>query len=200
VSEVLDQYESGPDATVRATEAALGRLDGARAAVLVEGVTDQVAVEHAAEARGQDLEADGVVVVPIGGAHAIGRVMAELAETDLVLSGLCDRREEPYFRRAFEGLPRHRYFVCDADLEDELLRAAGEELVMRTIIAERDAKRFATMRKQAAWADATFDAQVRRFLTAGAHRKHRYAAALVRALGPRRLPAPLIGALEHVRR
>ena len=40
---------------------------------LVEGISDQRALEALAARRGRDLEAEGVSVVPIGGAHAIGR-------------------------------------------------------------------------------------------------------------------------------
>ena len=43
-----------------------------RAVVLVEGISDQRAVVALATRRGRDLEAEGVSVVPIGGAHAIG--------------------------------------------------------------------------------------------------------------------------------
>ena len=41
------------------------------AVVLVEGLSDQAAVEALAERRGRDLDAEGVAVVPIGGAQAI---------------------------------------------------------------------------------------------------------------------------------
>ena len=44
-----------------------------RAVILVEGVSDQRAVEGVAELRGRDLAAEGVAVVPIGGAQASGR-------------------------------------------------------------------------------------------------------------------------------
>ena len=46
-----------------------------RAVILVEGVSDQRAVEAVAELRGRDLAAEGVAVVPIGGAQAIGRYL-----------------------------------------------------------------------------------------------------------------------------
>ena len=50
----------------------------ARAVVLVEGVSDQRALEALAERRGRDLGAEQVAIVPIGGAQAIGRVLREL--------------------------------------------------------------------------------------------------------------------------
>lgn len=204
-------YETGPDATVRATAAAWTRVDAARAVVLVEGVSDQIAVEAAAGVQGQDLTVDGVVVLPIGGAQAIGRSLVELrARTDgLVVGGLCDVGEEPYFRRAVTAagmgeatdrsrLERLGFYVCVDDLEDELLRAAGPDLVDEVMIAQGDRSSFATLQTQPPWRHAPYHAQARRFIAAGARRKHRYAAAIVRALGPDRVPAPLAGVLAHV--
>jgi hypothetical protein len=58
--------------------------------VLVEGVSDQVAVETLAGRRGRDLAAEGIVVVPVGGAHAIARYLRQsgLRESGLRESGL----------------------------------------------------------------------------------------------------------------
>lgn len=44
-----------------------------RAVILVEGISDRVAVETLAERRGRELATQGVSVVPMGGAEAIGR-------------------------------------------------------------------------------------------------------------------------------
>jgi predicted ATP-dependent endonuclease of OLD family len=43
--------------------------------VLVEGISDKVALEALATRRGRDLVAEDVAVVPIGGAQAIGRFL-----------------------------------------------------------------------------------------------------------------------------
>ena len=56
----------------------LGAGVGARAVVLVEGISDQVALETLAQRRGRDLAAEGVSVIPIGGAQAIGRFLTLL--------------------------------------------------------------------------------------------------------------------------
>jgi len=71
----LDGYVTGPAAATQATVRALAKVESAVAVVLVEGVSDQIALETAAAGRGRDLEAERVVVVPIGGAHAIGRFL-----------------------------------------------------------------------------------------------------------------------------
>src|SRR2546423_1807073 len=59
----------GPQATTRA----LARVADARAIVLVEGISDQIALETLAARRGRNLEGEGVLVVPIGGAQAVRR-------------------------------------------------------------------------------------------------------------------------------
>src|SRR5690242_13938677 len=88
----------------------MGRLphlsvdDHVRAVVLVEGVSDQAAVEALAARRGRDLTAEGVAVVPIGGAQAIGRFVERYGPSglDLQLAGLCDAAEQRNFQRALE--------------------------------------------------------------------------------------------------
>jgi hypothetical protein len=209
--DALAGYETGPGATVRAGAAAWAQIDNARAVVLVEGVSDQIAVEATAGVQGRDLPADGVVVLPIGGAQAIGNALEQLRQRagGLVIGGLCDVAEEPYFRRAVTaaglgaavdrvGLARLGFFVCVEDLEDELIRAAGPDLIDRVMNEQGDRSSFATLQGQPWWRDAPYDAQVRRFIAAGARRKHRYAAALVQALGLDRAPAPLVDVLAHV--
>ena len=68
----------------------------ARAVVLVEGISDQIAVETLAERRGRNLEAEGISIVPIGGAQAIGNFLDRFGPKgyDLELAGLCDAGEE----------------------------------------------------------------------------------------------------------
>ena len=110
-----------------------------RTFVLVEGVTDELALRLAAGRSGRDLEAEGVSIVAINGAHAIGRHLRRLAaeEPGAELAGLYDEGEEEVIRVALEragfgpNLDRSRleevgFFACSADLEDELVRAAGE--------------------------------------------------------------------------
>src|SRR5258708_40258654 len=72
-SRLLDGYVHGPAAATEATARALAKVAAAEAVVLVEGISDQMAVEALAARRGRDLSAEHVVVLPIGGAHAITR-------------------------------------------------------------------------------------------------------------------------------
>lgn len=61
----------------------------------MEGVTDEIALTLAARRFGRDLSAEGVTVVPINGAHAIGRYLRRLAaeEPRARLAGLYDEGE-----------------------------------------------------------------------------------------------------------
>ena len=111
------------------------------AVVLVEGVSDQLAVEALAERRGRDLSAEGISVVPIGGAKNVGSFLERFGPPghDVRLAGLCDAAEEGDFRRGLEragfGADLTRadmetlgFYVCDADLEDELIRSLGRRI------------------------------------------------------------------------
>lgn len=190
---VLAGYVSGPAAPVEATARALAKAGTATALILVEGISDQIAVETAAHRRGRDLDAEHVTVVPIGGAHALGRVLGELDTR--VLAGLCDLREAGIFRR---GLGPARTHVCVDDLEDELIRAVGTDVFAALIDAQGDLGSFHALRNQPAWRDRSVDDQMRRFLTSGSRRKARYARLLVEAAVDRDvLPRPLDDLLSN---
>ena len=179
--------------------------------MLVEGVSDRVAVETLAERHGRDLAAEGISVMPIGGAQAIGRVLLELGPQgrNIRLAGLCAAGEERSFRRGLEraGLGSNLtrgdmealgFFVCVADLEDELIRALGAAAVEEVLEAQGDLRPFRTMQKQPQWNGRPTEDQLRRFLGSGARRKIRYARLLVDALDLVRMPQPLERVLAHV--
>ena len=179
--------------------------------MLVEGVSDQVALEALAERRGRDLEADGVSVMPIGGAQSIGRFLGKFGPRGLgaALAGLCDAAEEGEFRRALEhaglgsdltraDMERLGFYVCVADLEDELIRALGADSVEQVVDAEGDLGSFRTLQKQPAWQGRAREEQLRRFMGSGGSRKIRYARLLVNALDLSRVPRPLDLVLAHV--
>lgn len=182
-----------------------------RAVALVEGVTDMRALQAAAERSGRDLEAEGVAIVPIGGAQAIGRVLGAVAgrRRGLRLAGLCDAGEERHFRRALEraglgsdldrlGMERLGFYVCVENLEDELIRALGPAGVEEVVAAEGELRTFRTFQNQPAWRGQPVGAQLRRWLHASDRRASRYPPLLIEALDPERLPRPLAGVLAHV--
>jgi hypothetical protein len=201
----LEGYVSGPAAPIRATARALAKVDNAMAVVLVEGISDQIAVETAAAGRGRDLDAERIVIVPMGGAHAIGRFLTMLGPlgAGIRLAGLYDRHEEEIVRRgllaAEVGAPRTRtdmehlgFHVCVDDLEDELIRAVGPSGVEALFGSQGDLGSFRSLQSQPAWRGREPAAQMRRFLGSGSRRKLRYARLLVEAaVGRDALPRPL---------
>src|SRR5438874_12193215 len=154
-----------------------GSIPGVGTIVLVEGVTDELALTLSARRSGRDLEAEGVSIVPINGAHAISRFLRQLAaeEPEARLAGLYDEGEEDVIRVALEragygpNLDRSRlervgFFACVADLEDELIRAAGETNLARLIELEGDGQPWRTFRNQHAWQGRPVDQQFHRFI------------------------------------
>lgn len=110
----LEGYAHGPRAPIEARAAALAEARSARSIVLVEGVSDQIALETLARRHARDLASDGVVVVPIGGAHAVARDLVRFGPqgAGLAITGMCDAGEERFFRRGLAtagfGTPQSR--------------------------------------------------------------------------------------------
>ena len=160
------------------------------AVVLVEGITDRIALEAVAAKLGLDLA--GVEIVPIGGAQAVRRA-AEQYESERIV-GLCDVREERWFRRVL-GDATH---VCVEDMEDELIRALGPAHVEEVISAQGELETFRHFQNQPAWRGRPVDLQLHRWLRSAHRRNKRYPPLLVAALEPSEIPAPLAGVLAAV--
>jgi hypothetical protein len=188
----------------------MGEAFVARAAVLVEGISDQLAIEALAERRGRDLYAEGISIVPMGGATNIGTFLDRFGPQgfDLRVAGLCDAAEEGEFRRGLEragfgsnldraDMERLGFYVCVIDLEDELIRSLGAASVERFIDAQGELGSFRTFQKQPGQQGRTKEAQLRRFIGTRGGRKIRYAPQLVHALDLTRVPRPLDGVLAH---
>jgi hypothetical protein len=182
-----------------------------RTIVLVEGVTDELALTLAAKRSGRDLNAEGVSVVPINGAHAMNRFLRQLAaeEPGARLAGLYDEGEEEIIRAALEragygaNLDRSQmegfgFFACISDLEDELIRAASDTNLSRLIELEGDAQSWHTFQNQEAWRGRPVDQQFRRFIRSVSERNSRYIRAIVETVDLSRLPRPLRLLLDYV--
>jgi hypothetical protein len=168
--------------------------------VLVEGTSDKIALETLAECRGRHLAAEVTSIVAMGGAQAIGGYLERFR--GLRLAGLCDAGEESEFQRGLEraglgtnldrsGMEELGFYVCDPDLEAELIRALGAERVLEVVEAHGDLPPFRTFQKQVEWQSRLVEDQLRRFLGSGGSRKTRYARFLVEALEPNQVPRPL---------
>lgn len=207
----LGGYESGHEAPIRATKLALAKADTADAIIIVEGISDQIAIETLASRRGRNLELDGVAVLPIGGAQAARRYLLELgpAGQGRTLVGCCDADGAESFRRglvaAQMGSPRSvtqlavlGFQVCVDDLEDELIRAVGTDGVEAVLESQGDLRPFRTMQRQPEWRDRETADQLHRFLRSGSRRSLRYARLLIDAADLDRIPGPLDAVLEAV--
>lgn len=179
--------------------------------LLVEGVSDRLALEALARRRGRDLEAGGVSIVALGGATNVGKYLEALGPhgTGVRLAGLCDAAEEGIFKSALEragvgssltsaGMERLGFFVCVDDLEDELIRSLGAAAVERVIDAQGELELFRTLQKQPQWRGRPPEEQMRRFFGTYRGRKIRSAAPLVEALDLDRVPRPLDAVLGFV--
>ncbi|MET1051208.1 MAG: TOPRIM nucleotidyl transferase/hydrolase domain-containing protein [Mycetocola sp.] len=195
-----------------ATPAAVAELaPSVSTVVLVEGDSDLVAIETLARTRGRSLADERIAIVPLGGAMNIRTFVTLLGPhgLGLGLAGLCDIGEERFFARALadaglldapgrSAMEDLGFFVCDADLEDELIRTLGTDDVELTMAAEGDLRAFRVFQNQPAQRARAVDAQQRRFLGSIGGRKSRYARALVEALGDAPAPRPLERLLEFV--
>jgi hypothetical protein len=192
------------------------RLDGmdetaTRAVVLVEGISDKLALEALAKRRGRNLDAEGVAIVPMGGSKNVGSFLDLFGPQgfDVGLAGLCDAAEEGDFQRGLEraglgtsltraDLEALGFYVCVADLEDELIRCLGAAVVEQVIDAQGELESFRTFQKQPAWEGRTNEEQLRRFFGTRGGRKVQSAPLLVGALDLSHVPRPLDGVLAHV--
>jgi len=172
--------------------------------IIVEGQSDKVALETLAQRRASGNAGAGVVIMAIGGAHAIGRFLVTWRRepSEVVLRGLFHEREEPDFRRALErvgigrdldraGMERLGFHVCVADLEDELIRALGVEGVERVIEGQGELQSLRRLQAQPAQRGRSSIQHLRRFISTRSGRKAQYARALVLALDLDRVPRPL---------
>jgi hypothetical protein len=208
----VESLAGGGDARLAAAAAhALAASVDPQTVVLVEGISDQVALQALAARRGRDLAAAGIAVVPMGGARNLRRFLELFGARGLNLSlaGLCDAGEEGDFRRGLEGaglgfnlgraeMEALGFYVCVADLEDELVRCLGAACVEQIIEAQGELGSFRTFQQQPAWRARSSQAQLRRFIGTHSGRKIRYARLLVDALELTSVPRPLDRVLAHL--
>ena len=182
-----------------------GRADGLKPiVVLVEGLSDKVALETLARRRGRDLADETIYIVPMGGATNIGQFMDVFgpAGYDVRLAGLYDAAEEGTIQRGLvraglgdnltrPEMERLGFFMCDVDLEDELIRALGTVGVESVIKGQGELGPWRTFQNQPAHRGRATASQLRRFMGTRSGRKARYASLLVEALDLERVPRPL---------
>jgi hypothetical protein len=170
-------------------------------AILVEGVSDQRAIEALGRRQGRNVRAEGIVVIAMAGATNARQFLALLGPGgyDVPLAGLCDLGEAGLFRRGLEevglgsrltraDMEQLGFYVSVRDLEDEMIRALGVRSVEAVIEAQGELRLFRSFQNQPAQRGKSTERQLWRWM---GNRKIRYAGLLVDALDPERVPRPL---------
>ena len=86
--------------------------------------------------------------------------------------------------------------MCVADLEDELIRSLGPDVVQTVMRDAGELGKFRVFQNQPEWRGGDLGAQLRRFIGIRSGRKVRYGRLLVEALDLRRVPRPLAAVLD----
>jgi hypothetical protein len=146
--------------------------------VLVEGESDRVLVEALLPRFG----VAGAEVVAMGGATNVRR----FASAHPGAIGLCDRNEERFFASVLE-----RWFVCDPDLEGELIRALGIDGVEAVLAEQGELASFRRLQQMPDQRGRTPEQQLTRFFGGRSGNKARYAPLLLAALPDERVPRAL---------
>jgi hypothetical protein len=207
----VTEAAGGSRAALMAAAARAGEVPCRCTVVLVEGMSDQAAVQTRAARRGRDLPGEGVFVVPMGGATNIARFLGLFGPNGfgVRLAGLCDQAEAPGFRRGLEraglelaglaagpsDLAAPGFFVCVADLEDEFIRILGTGRVERLIATQGELAAFQAFVKQPAHRDEPREQQLHRFMGTRSGRKIRYGHLLAAAVDLDQVPGPLAALL-----
>jgi hypothetical protein len=207
---LLAEGHSRTRATEVATERALTRAEGSTAAVLVEGLSDQIVLELLAARLGRNLGVEGIAVVPMGGATNVARFVSLLGPRGrgCRLAGLYDAGEEDHFRRALEaagygrgvarsGLESLGFFACVRDLEDELIRSVGVTGVKRILEHVGELRSFRTMQREPHHRTRDLADQLHRFI---GRQRYRNARLLAESVDLRSVPAPVDQLLRHLDR
>lgn len=144
--------------------------------ILVEGISDYFVVRLLAHQAARSLDGEGVTVLSMEGAGMLRTYVALLGPHgfQLRLAGLCDVDAEASWLATLQdaGVPVHDrasmesngFFVCDQDLEDELVRAIGDAETQSVIAAEGEAAAFAAFAAQQGNVGLSVTEQLVRFL------------------------------------
>lgn len=176
-------------------------VHGLSAVVLVEGRSDRAALLAAAAVLGRDLADEGVAVVPMSGITNLLRFLdaASVVAPGVRVTALCDGSEERWLRRATARVPiPPRLVLCDRDLEDELLRALGDERALAVLEAAGELAAFGVFQGQPAQRRRPTTKQLHRFLGTASGRKTRMAGLFTAALPADELPPPFAEVLKAV--
>lgn len=173
--------------------------------VLFEGRSDILAFR--ALARRREAGLDAVELVELGGITNLrGKLRSLQADGRPAVLGLYGGAEERYVRGVLrdvglidDGTADLRtvgFFGCERDLEDEVIRAAGEQIILETLAVRGELTRFRVFQGQPAQRERSIEQQLHRFAGTAAGRKARFAADVIDAVPLERMPRPLTELLD----
>jgi hypothetical protein len=166
----------------------------ARTYVFVEGASDACALDTLARRRGRDLRSEDVDLVALDGVTNIRRHL-DATPSGASVVGLCDAGEQRTFQRAFDRsadqLRVVGCFVCEPDLETELIVAIGAGAALEVVRRENELDSFLALQNQPAHRGRPVELQLHRFIGSKSGRKLRYARLLAEALDLTAVPTPL---------
>ena len=181
-----------------------------RLVVLVEGPSDVASLRTLAASRGLHEERHAFELVSMGGVTNVRHHLSRLstAAPRVRVAGLCDAPEERYVAGALRAqgvvvetradLERQGFFVCERDLEEEVIRALGPQAVELALADLRLLDRFRTFQRQPEWRDRPLADQLRRFAGVASGRKVLLAEELAGLLTPENTPHPLAGVMSLI--
>ncbi len=183
-------------------------IEGPHVVVLVEGDSDAVALNVVAGRLGWSPPDTGIQITPVGGITNFGTAIDALllADRRVHVGGLYDAGQAGWLvgalrRRGWDvghdrlDLERLGFFLCDVDLEDEMIRALGVPAVEAIIDAAGELGALRTLQRQPHQREQPADKQVRRFIGTKSGRKRRCAELFATHVELDRLPAPITGLL-----
>jgi hypothetical protein len=173
--------------------------------VLLEGRSDRLAVEALAQRRAADLAA--VDLVELDGITNLRARLTALSTTGARVLVLFDGGEARYVSGVQRDLGLMSgtgerppgaigFFGCERDLEEEVIRAAGPELVLETLAVRGELGRFRMFQRQPAQRVRSIEEQLHRFAGTAAGRKSRFAADVIDVIPMERMPEPLTRLLD----
>ncbi|SFS17672.1 hypothetical protein SAMN04487846_3625 [Microbacterium sp. cf046] len=155
--------------------------------IIVEGESDRVAVETLGARSGLRMPE----VRAVGGSKGARGARESLPGERLV--GLVDRAEQGDFER-FLGT----VFVCDPDLEGELVRALTPAGVESLIDGQGELEAFRLLQQQPAQRTRSVEQQLSRFFGGRSGNKLRYARIMAEAVPLERMPPPIAALLASL--
>ena len=173
------------------------------AVVLVEGESDKAAIETLAVRLGRELASEAVSIVVMGGASPLTDHLEDLVvrrQYQGLIAGLVDIGETRDLDRGLSqvGLPRDGFFICDPDLEGEMIRALGPGAIEAIFQEQGELGRFRTFQNQPQWRGQPIEEQMHRFFGTKSRRKLRYGSLLAEAVPMDQIPVPLQSLLDYV--